>query len=367
MCLTDKDEGHFFGIGDWGGDSAGNTWYNPGKYEDRGCEYHAGPDDTAQRYVARQMKAQATLLSSQGLEVDFVLNSGDNFYPGGIDSGCSSEHQHKTDPTGQISEIFTGVYFNTALSKVPWLSVLGNHDYGGMGWSNGWDAQVFHTWESKHHVWRMPAPFWSQRIEYNGFSVEVFNLDSNNNDAYGPGEDPHHNICQAYRPSDSGSCHGMDLGNCRDTLNKLWRDGLEMLERGLSKENRATWTIVNTHFPVTWFYMDDKLQELHEKYGIDLMFTGHTHQQETGYKHNYTYIISGGGGGVTSDACPSYHGNDDAYGFVDFRINATTLSWDMHSHGGTKGEFPQVIEACGLTKGEAQATCAKVKSGSVQA
>merc|ERR1711904_200244 len=102
----------------------------------------------------------------------------------------------------------------------------------------------------------MPAAFWSQRVEYDGFSVEIFNLDSNFNDAFHHGEDLAHNICQEteFRPSDQGSCWDMDVDNCRSKLNKWWEEGLEMLERGLSN-NRATWTIVNTHFPMQWFYM----------------------------------------------------------------------------------------------------------------
>jgi len=367
MCLTNKSEGHFFGIGDWGGDHAGHTWVNPGKYADRDCVYHAGPDDNAQAYVARQMKKQAAALSDQGRDLDFVLNAGDNFYPGGISSACGPDHKQNTDPTGQIKKVFKGVYGGSALTEVPWLSVLGNHDYGGMGWSNGWDAQIYHTWQSTQHNWRMPAPFWSQRVEYNGFSVEVFNLDSNNNDASPIGEDPHHNLCQEFRKSDSGTCHGMNVGNCQQKLNQLWAGSLKMLEQGLSKPDRATWTIVNTHFPVTWYYMDDELKRLHQQYGIDLMFTGHSHQQETGYTHNYTYIISGGGGGVTSDGCPEYDGDDDAYGFVDFTIDANALSWDMHSHGGVHAEFPQITKTCSLTKGEAEPQCTnKLTSYSTQ-
>lgn len=367
MCLTDKSEGHFFGIGDWGGDHGGRTWVNPGKYADRGCPKQPGPDDTAQAYVARQMKKQAADLSKRGLQLDFVLNAGDNFYPGGLEDSCKAGHKQDTDPTGQIAEIWNGVYGET-VTGAPWFSVLGNHDWGGMGWSNGWDAQIFHTWKSQNHMWRMPAPFWSQRIEYHGFSVEIFNLDSNNNDAVD--DNPGHRICQAttWRQSDKSSCHGMDLNNCPSKLQGLWDGSMKMLKQGLSKKNKATWTIVNTHFPVAWYYMDDTLTEVHERYGIDLMYTGHTHSQETGYAYNHSYIISGGGGGVTSDGCPTHDGDDLAYGFIDFTINATTLSWNMHSHGGVEGQFPQITQRCSLTKGQTVAgpICTPANPESVQ-
>merc|ERR1712154_698524 len=77
-----------------------------------------------------------------------------------------------------------------------------------------------------------------------------------------------------------------------------------------------------------------KVQELNSKYGIDLIFTGHTHYQVHGEDKGIPWIISGGGGGVTSDAKPAISGHDSAYGFVDFTITKDELKFDMHSWGG---------------------------------
>merc|ERR1712080_374665 len=79
---------------------------------------------------------------------------------------------------------------------------------------------------------------------------------------------------------------------------------------------------------------DGRIQALHQAYGIDLIFTGHTHFQSTGATKGINWIISGGGGGATSDVKPSLSGHDGLYGFVDFTITRQALKFDMLSWGG---------------------------------
>lgn len=328
MMCVDKTEAHFFGIGDWGGDAAnGHTWENPGKANQRGGKVD-GVDDWAQQYVARQMRSRAAKV-----DPDFVLNAGDNFYPGGIDAACM-QSSSAFDPTGQFHNCFDTLY-NGALTGKPWLSVLGNHDYGGRSFGQGWDYQILHTWHS--NAWRMPAQFWSQTIQYTGFSVDVFMLDSNFMDALPVGSDPNHNICQV-RDGSADYCWGISLDNCVSELNSVWRQGLEMLESRLATST-ATWKIIVSHFPGPAITGNSKIKELNTKYGIDLVFTGHTHYQyASSTDKDIPYIISGGGGGVTSDCKPSTDGHDGCYGFVDFTITRDALTYDMHSWGGFNGE-----------------------------
>lgn len=126
-----------------------------------------------------------------------------------------------------------------------------------------------------------------------------------------------------------------------------------MLEEGLSKSD-ADWKIINTHFPGSSIAGQPKIQELNTRYGIDLIFTGHTHWQSTGEDHGIPWIISGGGGGVSSDAKPRLDGQDDAYGFVDFTISKDTLKSDMHSWGGMDGEGSFIVRNTKtLSKGKA--------------
>jgi len=46
------------------------------------------------------------------------------------------------------------------------------------------------------------------------------------------------------------------------------------------------------------------------------------------------WIISGGGGGITSEHSPLADGQDDQYGFLDMTLTKEYLQFDMISHGG---------------------------------
>lgn len=341
MCVN-KSEAHFFGIGDWGGDYGGHTWVNPGKFEKRGGKVD-GPDDYAQYYVARQMKALA-----KSVDPDFVLNAGDNFYPGGVTSYCSRSGSGY-DPTGQFGEVFNDIYTGPGLDGKPWFSVLGNHDYGGFGFHHGWDVQIWHTWNSE--TWRMPGQFWSQNVQYDDFSIDLFMLDSNLIDAKPVGEDPHHNMCQPEAFGD-WDCYGFHVTSCCEMFHNIWERSLEMLEEGL-KHSTATWKIVSTHFPAPSIIGMGKFKELNEKYGIDLVFTGHTHYQAHGVNGGIPWIISGGGGGVSSDAKPAISGHDMAYGFIDFTISKSSLKFDFHSWGGMEDGNVIIMDSKTLHKNSA--------------
>jgi hypothetical protein len=86
----------FLSVGDWGSASLGG--------------YHL-------RNAKGTAAAMKEYISNDAPSVEFVLNTGDNFYYCGI--------QNTSDP--QISEDYTGLFGGMG---VPWYHSLGNHDYG---------------------------------------------------------------------------------------------------------------------------------------------------------------------------------------------------------------------------------------------
>lgn len=342
---------HFYGLGDWGGlaSASGNpatawakqmpadqqeTWNNAGATARRGGLVEPA-DRSAQVFVARSMNMLAGY--SPNHKPDFVLNAGDNFYPGGVSQACQrgSYQLAMDDATNQFKEVFKEMYGET-VAGVPWLSVLGNHDFGGMSYTEGWDAQIFRTWKDGGANWRLPAMFWTQRVQYRDFSVLFLMLDSNRLDANaGVGE--HHNICQIGegRESAAAGCWDMTVANCEELFQGYWRSSLAMAEKRL-KENPADWHIINTHFPGPSMAGDPAVQRLNTEYGIDFIFTGHSHQQHLWDPKDggIPWAISGGGGGVTSDHKPSVNGEDASYGFVDFQVDRKDMTINMYSWGG---------------------------------
>lgn len=341
MCVK-TSEAHFFGIGDWGGmGQPGQTWTNPGRCVGRRLEGSddgasnvsflgsSGPrpcldaDHWAQKYVAGIMGNLAPKVKP-----DYVLNVGDNFYPGGINAACGQGGDH---PGVQWKTQFEDVYgIYPDLKGKPWFSVMGNHDYGGRGFLTGWDEQIFATWFRDD--WVMPGQYWSRKVQYADFAVEYFFLESGFIDASDP-HDVNHYTCQG-----AGSCYGINAANCPQMFKDAWTQSKNMLEDGL-KASTAEWHIIVTHYPGPDITGDAQIKAMHEKYGIDLVFTGHQHQQTSGVDNGMHYIISGGGGGITTDGALNFpDGHDDAYGFVDFKINRTHLQYDMYSWGGEQHE-----------------------------
>jgi hypothetical protein len=286
------------------------------------CGWTKGVDDVAQILVAEEFKKVAARVRPQ-----YVLNVGDNFYWGGIETDCGT-------PMGQISpvtrhqfdQIYEGIYSGPGLDDAPWFSVLGNHDWGGRYFNSGWDQQIAYTWNSTR--WRMPAPYWIQRVEYpdQGFSADIFMLDSNVFDAKEGDKDPETNICGAAHTPDGANCAAQggpaSLAECRSWFRNFWHRQKRWMERQLAK-SKATWQIAVTHFPcgheTLWYY------KLRTQYGLDLLVTGHRHQQElwsnSGLMGGLTCVVTGGGGGITSEASPKGVGGDTQYGFFDFVIS----------------------------------------------
>lgn len=199
-----------------------------------------------QKQVAQQMGITATDVKAQ-----FIISTGDNFYP----SGVISEH----DPLFKYS--FEDIY--TAFSlQWDWYPVLGNHDY-----KSNPDAQVAYSKISRR--WKMPARYYAKKFPING---------DLNNQVLIAFIDTNPLIPEFYKNSEYGpNVKGQDT-----TQQKRW------LAKVLSDEDPSIrWKIVVGHHPMytggsrTDGYdtkaIRSSLKPVFDRYGVDVYLTGHEH------------------------------------------------------------------------------------------
>lgn len=296
-----------------------------------------------------------------------VLAAGDNFYWGGITEKCGKpmatavrDFTHFAgNPTAQFSYVFETMYNGPGLAEVPWLNVLGNHDYGGFLFNDGWDQQVAYTWGPSRR-WVLPALYWHQYIDFPKLdtSLDIYFVDTNNNDAAPPESDPDHNICSALHNKNS-ACGPFGPGNideCLPWFVNLWKAQLRWMTEKIC-DSTADWQIIVTHFPPeNWGHYPRHIGDwrwLGNKCGIDLIVASHRHDQELyDAKHwsvrkrsQIPYVVAGGGGGITSEGLP---GDNNQYGFFDMTIRKDALFLEsINIYGrvvGSMAVFPKLNE-----------------------
>jgi len=242
-----------------------------------------------QKEVAAQMGKTAAAAS-----VDFIIATGDNFYPEGVISGH--------DPLWKYS--FEDIY--TAFSlQWNWYPVLGNHDYG-----TNPDAQVAYSKISRR--WKMPARYYSNKFSLNGDTTQqvlIAFIDTNpllkdfyRNSGYGP------NV----RSQDS-------------TAQKTW------LKKVLSDPSpNIKWKLVVGHHPM--FTGSDKrregydtrnirasLKNLFEEYHVDAYLAGHDHSLQHIVVDDLDHFVSGAASEVTQvGMLPQSKFAASKYGFMLF-------------------------------------------------
>jgi tartrate-resistant acid phosphatase type 5 len=281
--LIKKDSSlNFIAMGDWGRNGADH-----------------------QKQVAAQMGITAADLKAQ-----FVISTGDNFYP----SGVISEH----DPLFKYS--FEDIY--TAFSlQWDWYPVLGNHDY-----KSNPDAQVAYSKISRR--WKMPARYYAKKFPINedqSQQVLIVFMDTNPL------------ISEFY----SNSEYGPNVKGQDTTLQKKW------LNKVLSDPSPdIKWKIVVGHHPMftggsrTNTYdtkaIRNSLKPILDKYGVDVYLSGHEHSLQyikpSGKTH---YFISG----AASEKTPVRLIEDmemaaSAYGFMTFSISKNELQMQTISDEG---------------------------------
>lgn len=219
-------------------------------------DWGTGRDD--QRRVADAMaerirSEQARLAEGEETALDFLLTTGDNFYPAGVSSA--------DDP--QWKEKFEEVYDAPELRDAPVFASLGNHDHAG-------NAQAQLAYARKNPRWRMPARYYTvTRPLGEGRTLALFVLDTQP---------------LTFRSGDP--------------------EQLEWLDAELAK-SEATWKLVVGHHPLYSHTargfnhtLIRRLEPLLVRHRVDIYVAGHDHILDLVRPVRGVYhLVSGAAGG----------------------------------------------------------------------
>jgi len=352
-----------FAIGDWG-----TTTYKSSCCE-RSSTYN-DYDVIAEDVVASLMDTQAAAAEAVP---KVIISHGDNFYWGGI----YSDEGRDTRFTTTFEEKYTGSNIKT----VPWVNVLGNHDYGGADFICSSGDKVAKcssaddliaalnnkfSWQSTYtspndNRWILEDHFYVHTItdEATGVSIDIFNVDTGDANTHGALE----TCCQCYGYSegDNKACKNVVRGtdNCcgGDTdmfdacMNKFteWSDDSRKQLAEKVASSTATWKVVNSHYSPYAHYAEAGMTEwfkLLQDSGIQIWLNGHTH----GEKHDYSsklkihFVENGAGGGIqkeSSSGVPPYAESYDIannwvyggqeYGFFSLTASEEWLKLQYHT------------------------------------
>jgi tartrate-resistant acid phosphatase type 5 len=209
-----------------------------------------------QKQVADQMGK-----SAEELSVDFIISTGDNFYPSGVRS--------EFDPLWKYS--FEDIY--TAFSlQWDWYPVLGNHDY-----KSNPDAQVAYTKISRR--WIMPSRYYEKRFPINGDTtnqVLIAFIDTN----------------PLIKEFYSNSEYGPNVKSQDTTAQKKW------LDKVLSNPSpNIKWKIVVGHHPL--YTGSDKRKNSYDTRAVrgslkNVLAKHRVHAYIAGHEHSLQHIVPAG-------------------------------------------------------------------------
>lgn len=281
---------NFLVIGDWG---------------------HNG--ESYQKQVANAMGHAA-----RDMEAQFVITTGDNFYPSGV----------KTTNDPHWVSSFESIYKAQSL-HVKWYPVLGNHDY-----VDNPDAEVEYSKQSNR--WDMPARYYSRKFFINGDTTQSVLIVFIDTDPF------------------EKKMRGVKTDSVKYTVSAT-EDQQQWLEELLS-DKTVKWKIVVGHHPVYtsgWrkYSNDTKkmrrfLEPIFKKYGVNLYICGHEHHLEHSKAKGMThYIISGAGAEIRKTlsfpTIPRFGASEQ--GFATFSIDGNQARVQFINYNG-KVIYNTVIE-----------------------
>ncbi|KAG7384125.1 hypothetical protein PHYBOEH_009642 [Phytophthora boehmeriae] len=352
-----------YALGDWG------TTTFKGSCCSRSATYN-NYDVHAEDIVASLMNSQAGIAS---VKPRAIIGHGDNFYWTGINSPEGRDSRFATT----FEEKFDG----QNLKGIPWVNVMGNHDYGGASYvCNVGDNNAVcpnteemirgienkFRWQQEYtspndNRWHLDDHFYVHSINdpATGVSIDIFNVDTNDADIHGAT----HICCQCfgYSNGDSATCRHIGRGQpfcCGGDTAMYdacyakfveWGDQSRAQLAERVKQSTATWKIVNSHYSPFNHYVEHNMKKWFDVLrgsGVQVWLNGHTH----GEKHDYSsslrvhFVENGAGGGVQKEGAsgiPSYaspfvdqnkwkfSGNE--YGFMSLEASKEWLRLQYHT------------------------------------
>jgi acid phosphatase len=246
-----------------------------------------GTGASGQARVANSMLQTATEYGC-----DYVISTGDNIYPKGVQSADDPQWERK----------FVKMYHDRGLTQ-PFFPTLGNHDYGFVP-----EAQV--AYAKKNPQWRMPARYYTQKLTApDGTTAQLFSLDT-----------------QLVQTAVEGAA----------AEQSAWLDS----ELGKSD---ARWKIVFGHHMLysNGIYgnlkrMRDAFEKVLVKHKVPIYLCGHDHDiQLLQPVDGVSYVVSGGGGGHrdTSWKANTIYGATNM-GYVWMAINSDGIHLHFHDADG---------------------------------
>merc|ERR1711907_381525 len=208
----------FITIGDWGG---------------------AALEEPSKPY-AQNVKAVAAAMaaSAKANDVKFIVNTGDNFYWCGIENTSDF----------QVAKDWIDTY-NAPSLQIPWMGVLGNHEYG-------YNVQAQVDLSKIHKNWVMDDRYYTRRMQLgssSSYATFVFLDSSPCINEYRASPDKGWDPCGSEYPTCSLSGgHDSFEGTCKFNENILSQDcgkQFQWFKKTMAAIPKDDWVIVVAHHP----------------------------------------------------------------------------------------------------------------------
>uniref|UniRef100_A0AAV1VK64 Calcineurin-like phosphoesterase domain-containing protein n=1 Tax=Peronospora matthiolae TaxID=2874970 RepID=A0AAV1VK64_9STRA len=326
-------------------------------------------DVHAQDVVASLMNTEAGNIAAKP---QAIIGHGDNFYWNGIISREARDSRF----TSTFEDKYDGLNINT----IPFVNVMGNHDYGGSSFvcnigdnpskCDSTEALIQglenkFRWQSEYtspndNRWILKDHFYVHRVEdaATGVSIDIFNIDTNDADVHGAMQV----CCQCFGYSNGNSgvcksvgrghefCCGGDTGMFDTCMAKFteWGDDSRAQIAEKVKQSTATWKVVNSHYSPYNHYAQKGMNKWFDTLrglGVNVWINGHAHAE----KHDFSvplgihFLENGAGGGIQKEPAsgiPDYAAgfiknewsySGDEYGFMSLQASWEWMKLQYHT------------------------------------